>query len=75
MDLPTKMLTAADLQRLGFSRCRAYAILQAEDIKTIRIGRRLYLDPDELTRWLNAHVVQGDSEDNDSDEPANGRTM
>ena len=54
-----KLLTAYDLQRLGFTRSRAYSILQSEDIRTIRIGHRLFLSRDELNRWLDAHVQQG----------------
>lgn len=56
--MPKKLLNAIDLQHLGFSRTRAYAILRSDDIRTIRVGNRLYLDPEELNRWLEAHVVQ-----------------
>ena len=60
--MDTNFLTALDLQKMGFSRNRAYAILRSDDIRTVKIGRRLYLDKDELTRWLDSHVMQNEED-------------
>ncbi len=59
-----KLLTATDLQRLGFSRNKTYAILHSKDIRTVRVGKRLYLDSNELARWLDARVLQEEGERN-----------
>lgn len=65
--METKLLSSGDLQRMGFSRTRTYEILRADDIKTIRIGHRLYLDRDELNRWLDAHIIQQPDTDETDD--------
>lgn len=64
-----RLITSADLQRMGFARTRVYEILRSPDIRTIRIGRRLYLDRDELNRWLNAHAMRQPDIDETATDP------
>lgn len=52
-----KLLTPGSLQSLGFSRSRSYAIFQSADLRTVRIGRRLYVEEAELRRWLAARTA------------------
>lgn len=50
-----RMLCAADLVSLGFSRAIAYQLLNRADFPTVRIGRRLFVRYDRLIEWLEAH--------------------
>lgn len=50
-----KMLCAADLVDLGFSRAIAYQLLNRADFPTVKIGRRLFVRYDRLIEWLEAH--------------------
>ena len=50
-----KMLGAADLVNLGFSRAIAYQLLNRADFPTVKIGRRLFVRYDRLIEWLEAH--------------------
>ena len=48
------VLDAHDLQKLGFSRATAYALLNRKDVPVITLGRRKYVNRVLFMVWLNA---------------------
>jgi hypothetical protein len=46
-DLPL-MMSAKDIQSMGFSRTIAYAILHQDDMPVVKVGKRLFLKRDEF---------------------------
>ena len=44
--------SARDLVRAGFTRSMAYALLNREDVPTIRIGGRLFVRREAFQDWL-----------------------
>lgn len=49
----SKMYTSNDLQELGFSRTKAFAILSDPTLHVIRVGRRKYVRAEDLNKYLN----------------------
>ncbi len=48
------MLTAADLQEMGFTRSMAYAFFKRDDVPVIQIGKRKFIRREKLYEWLEA---------------------
>ncbi len=49
-----EMLTAADLQEMGFTRSMAYAFFKRDDVPVIQIGKRKFIRREKLYEWLEA---------------------
>ena len=47
-----EILSAKDLQDMGFSRSMSYALFNREDIPVIRIGKRKFIRRDRFMEWL-----------------------
>ena len=47
-----EILSAKDLQDMGFSRSMSYALLNREDIPVIRIGKRKFIRREKFMEWL-----------------------
>lgn len=55
-----EMMTAEDLQILGFTRSMAYAFLNREDVPVIRIGKRKFIRKEKFYKWLEEQERSGD---------------
>ncbi len=54
----TLLIGASELmQDYGFSRVRAYQILNDRTLPVIRLGRRLFVRKDDFETWLNTKQV------------------
>ena len=47
-----EILSAKDLQDMGFSRSMSYALLNREDIPVIHIGKRKFIRREKFMEWL-----------------------
>ena len=47
-----EILSAKDLQDMGFSRSMSYALFNCEDIPVIRIGKRNFIRREKFFEWL-----------------------
>ena len=47
-----EILSAKDLQEMGFSRSMSYALFNREDIPVIRIGKRKIIRREKFFEWL-----------------------
>ena len=47
-----EILSAKDLQDMGFSRSMSYALFNREDIPVIRIGKRKFIRREKFFKWL-----------------------
>ena len=47
-----EILSAKDLQDMGFSRSMSYALFNREDIPVIRIGKRMFIRREKFFEWL-----------------------
>lgn len=47
-----EILSAKDLQEMGFSRSMSYALFNREDIPVIRIGKRKFIRRERFMEWL-----------------------
>ena len=47
-----EILSAKDLQDMGFSRSMSYALFNREDIPVIRIGKRKFIRREKFMEWL-----------------------
>ena len=47
-----EILSAKDLQEMGFSRSMLYALFNREDIPVIRIGKRMFIRRERFFEWL-----------------------
>ena len=56
-----EILSAKDLQDMGFSRSMSYALFNREDIPVIRIGKRKFIRREIFMEWL-AEQVRTDKE-------------
>ena len=56
-----EILSAKDLQDMGFSRSMSYALFNREDIPVIRIGKRKFIRRERLMEWL-AELERTDKE-------------
>lgn len=59
-DIPL-MMTANDIQNIGFSRTMAYQILNRNDVPVVIIGERKFIKKDSFFDWLNNQTMGGDS--------------
>ena len=48
------MLSANDIQTLGFTRTMAYNILNREDVPVVKIGSRKFIQRDKFFDWLDS---------------------
>lgn len=60
-DMPM-MLTANDLQAMGFRRAMVYKILNSADVPVVKIGNRKFIQRDKFFKWLDSKEVQTDAE-------------
>ena len=54
-----EILSAKDLQDMGFSRSMSYALFNREDIPVIHIGKRKFIRREKFLAWL-AEQERGD---------------
>lgn len=54
------MLTANDLQAMGFRRAMVYKILNSADVPVVKIGSRKFIQRDKFFKWLDSKEVQTD---------------
>ena len=47
-----EILSAKDLQEMGFSRSMSYALFNREDIPVIHIGKRKFIRREKFMEWL-----------------------
>lgn len=47
-----EILSAKDLQDMGFSRSMAYALLNRADVPVIHIGKRKFIRREKFLEWL-----------------------
>ena len=47
-----EILSAKDLQEMGFSRSMSYALFNREDIPVIRIGKRKFIRREKFLEWI-----------------------
>jgi len=47
-----EILSAKDLQDMGFSRSMAYALFNRVDVPVIRIGKRKFIRHEKFLEWL-----------------------
>lgn len=48
------MLSANDIQAMGFTRTMAYSILNREDVPVVKIGSRKFIQRDKFFDWLDS---------------------
>ncbi|OQB13230.1 MAG: hypothetical protein BWY15_01859 [Firmicutes bacterium ADurb.Bin193] len=51
------LITAKDIQKLGFSRPTAYNILYHPDMQSKRIGRKIVVTKENFFKWLNSQTI------------------
>ena len=56
-----EILSAKDLQDMGFSRSMSYALFNREDIPVIHIGKRKFIRRERFMEWL-AELERTDKE-------------
>ena len=55
------MLTANDLQAMGFRRAMVYKILNSADVPVVKIWSRKFIQRDKFFKWLDSKEVQTDA--------------
>lgn len=68
-NMTPEMLTAADLQKFGFTRSMAYALLNRADIPVITIGSRKFIRREKFMEWIETQERTGQTADNVKDVP------
>ena len=48
------MLSANDIQTMGFTRTMAYNILNRDDVPVVKIGSRKFIQRDKFFDWLDS---------------------
>ncbi|MBP0956729.1 MAG: helix-turn-helix domain-containing protein [Oscillospiraceae bacterium] len=48
------MLSAADLQAMGFSRSMVYKMMSSKEFPVVTIGKRKYIQRDKFLAWLDS---------------------
>ena len=48
------MLSANEIQTMGFTRNMAYSILDREDVPVVKIGSRKFIQRDKFFEWLDS---------------------
>ena len=56
------MLSANDIQTMGFTRTMAYNILNRDDVPVVKIGSTKFIQRDKFFKWLDSKEVQTDAE-------------
>jgi len=52
------MLSANDLQAMGFTRTMAYSILNSDDVPVVKIGNRKFIQRDKFSGWIARKTTQ-----------------
>ena len=47
------MLSANEIQAMGFTRTMAYSILNRDDVPVVKIGNRKFIQKDKFFEWLD----------------------
>lgn len=47
------MMSANEIQTMGFTRTMAYAILNRKDVPVVKIGNRKFVQRDRFFEWLS----------------------
>ena len=47
------MLSANEIQSMGFTRTMAYSILNRDDVPVVKIGNRKFIQRDKFFEWLD----------------------
>lgn len=47
------MLSANEIQAMGFTRTMAYSILNRDDVPVVKIGNRKFIQRDKFFEWLD----------------------
>ena len=61
------MLSANDIQTMGFTRTMVYNILNREDVPVVKIGSRKFIQRDKFFDWLDSRE-KSELDDNDRKE-------
>ena len=48
------MLSANEIQSMGFTRTMAYSILNRDDVPVVKIGNRKFIQRDKFFDWLDS---------------------
>jgi hypothetical protein len=54
------MLSANDIQSMGFARTMVYKILSSEDVPVVKIGNRKFVQRDKFFAWLDSKEREDD---------------
>lgn len=54
------MLTANDMQAMGFHRNMVYQILNRSDVPVVRIGKRKFVRRDKFFSWLEEQEIKNE---------------
>ena len=60
-ELLPMMLSANEIQAMGFTRTMAYSILNRDDVPVVKIGNRKFIQRDKFFEWLDKRE-RGDDE-------------
>ena len=52
-ELLPMMLSANEIQAMGFTRTMAYSILNRDDVPVVKIGNRKFIQRDKFFEWLD----------------------
>ncbi len=52
-ELLPMMLSANEIQTMGFTRTMAYSILNRKDVPVVKIGNRKFIQRDKFFEWLD----------------------
>ena len=58
------MLSANDIQAMGFTRTMVYKILSSEEVPVVKIGSRKFVQRDKFFAWLDSKE-KSELDDND----------
>ena len=52
-----RLITAKDLQEMGFSRPKAYEIINDPALPVVQIKRRKYVQIDDFKKWMKEKTI------------------
>ena len=55
------LLTAEDIQKMGFSRTTTYQLLNRSDLPVVRIGHRKFMHAELFDEWLRKQAENPDA--------------
>lgn len=55
-----ELLTATDLQKMGFGRSMVYQLLNRADLPVVQIGRRKFMHREMFRKWLEEQSKRKD---------------